>query len=206
MPAPRTLVARAPLRTVRAGDLSDIYADPHKEVGRLVKRGVLHRIAHGIYCEVPAHANPATWVPSVEAAAAAIATAYYGDRVPVLMGLSAARLHRALPRAIAHAYVAVPTQRRSIALSDRPATVTFVTRDVARLDAELMGTDLGPTLVTTPEQTLLDLARRDPRGTDLDSRQAIRALAPGADRATLDRIAHDQRMRATLRRIEQAAG
>lgn len=44
-----------------------------------------------------------------EAAAAAVATALYGDGVPVLTGLSAARMHRALPRAIGVGYVAVPT-------------------------------------------------------------------------------------------------
>ena len=58
--------------------------------------------AHGFYCEVPAAADPARWKPTLEAAAAGIAAAY-GDRVPVLMGLTAARMHQALPRAIGQA-------------------------------------------------------------------------------------------------------
>ena len=199
----RALVARAPLRTVRAGALADVYANPHKEAGELVKRGMLHRLAHGFYCEVPAGADPARWKPSLEAAAAGIATAAYGDRVPVLMGLTAARMHQALPRAIGQAYVAVPTQRRAVELADRPATVTFVTRDVTRLDAELMATDLGQALVTTSEQTVLDLARRDPAGANLDARQAIEALMGTVDHEVLAQLAADQRMGATLRRVRE---
>jgi hypothetical protein len=202
----RGLVARAPLRTVRAAALADVYANPHKEARELVRRGVLHRLAHGFYCEVPAGSDPAIWKPSLEAAGAAVATAAYGDRVPVLMGLSAARLHRALPRAIGQAFVAVPTQRRPIHLADRDATVTFVTRDVGRLDAELTATDLGQALVTTPEQTVLDLARRDPAGTDLDARQAIEALLGTLDDDLLAQLAADQRMGATLRRVKELAG
>ncbi len=202
----RALVARAPLRTVRAGALADVYANPHKEAGELVKRGVLHRLAHGFYCEVPAEvADPARWKPTLEGAAAGIATAAYGDRVPVLMGLTAARMHQALPRAIGQAYVAVPTQRRAVQLADRVATLTFVTRDVARLDAELMATDLGRVLVTTREQTVLDLARRDPAGVDLDARQAIDALMGTVDHDVLAELATDQRMRATLRRVQELA-
>lgn len=201
----RTLAARAPLRTVRTGVLGDVYANPHKEAGALVKRGILHRLAYGFYCEVPAAADPARWKPTLEAAAAGIATAAYGDRVPVLMGLTAARMHQALPRAIGQAYVAVPVQRRPIELADRRATVTFVTRDVARLDAELMTTDLGPALVTTREQTALDLAKRDPDGADLDTQQAITALLPTVDHDVLARLAADQRMGATLRRLQRPA-
>lgn len=197
----RRLVARAPLRTIRTAALAALYTNPHKAAGDLVRRGILHRLAHGLYCAVPPGADPTTWKPTLEGAAAGIATALFGDRVPVLMTLSAARVHRALPRAIGQAFVAVPAQRRAVRLVDRPGTVVFATRDVTRLDAELITTDLGPALVTTPEQTVLDLARRDPRGEDLDSREAIEALASGIDRDVLERIAGDQRMAATLRRV-----
>ncbi|PJI94571.1 type IV toxin-antitoxin system AbiEi family antitoxin domain-containing protein [Luteimicrobium subarcticum] len=200
----RTLVARAPLRTVRTRDLAAVYAHPAQEVPALVRRGVLHRLAHGLYCAVPPEADPATWRPDLEAAAAGVATAHFGDGVPVLTGTSAARVHHAIPRAIHVAAVAVPTPRRPLRLADRDATVRFVVRDVARLDAVRMPTELGPALVTTPEQTVLDLARADPAGHG-DTSEAVRALLPLCDDDTLAQIATAQRMRATLARVRGAA-
>ena len=197
-------VARAPLRTIQVADLATRYAHPKKEVRELERRGLLHRLAHGIYCAVPQEADPVSWRPTLEAATAAVATARFGDRVPVLTGLTAARVHRALPRALGAGYVAVPTSRRPVTLADRDAQVHYVQRDVRALDAVLVQTDLGSALATTPEQTVLDLARDDPRGEDLDARQAIDALWAGCDPATLNDIAGRQRMRATLRRV--AAG
>lgn len=194
-------IERAPMRTVRAADLAGVYAHPGPELSILERRGVVHRLAHGIYCAVPRENVGAAWRPSLEAATAAIATALYGDRVPVLTGLTAARVHRALPRAIGTGYVAVPTQRRPLRFADRDGEVRFVMRDVAGLDAVLVQTDLGSALATTPEQTVLDLARSDPRGDDIDAQEAITALFPECDRAVLEEIAGRQRMRATLDRV-----
>lgn len=195
------LAARAPLRTIRVGDLAPVYAHPRQEARALERRGVLHRLAHGFYCAVPPEHDPDAWKPSTEAGAAGIATAVYGDRVPVLMGLSAARAHHALPRALAGAQVAVPTPRRPLAFLDRPGSVRFSVRTVGQLDAVLVGTDLGPALATTPEQTVLDLARADPRGVDLDAVEAIGALWPRCRDGSLARIADAQRMGATLARL-----
>jgi hypothetical protein len=195
------LAARAPLRTIRTSDLAEVYAHPRQEARAVERRGLLHRLAHGFYCAVPPEHDAAVWRPSIEAAAAGIATAIYGDRVPVLTGLTAARVHRALPRAIGVAFVAVPAQRRPLQLVDRPGRVHFVMRVVADLDAVLVTTDLGQALATTPEQTVLDLGRADPRGDDIDAREAIRALWAECDQATLDEIASRQRMRATLKRL-----
>ncbi|WP_353848677.1 type IV toxin-antitoxin system AbiEi family antitoxin domain-containing protein [Cellulomonas sp.] len=89
--------ARAPLRTIRTADLVDTYAYPRPEIRELERRGLVHRLAHGIYCAIPPESDPMTWRPTLEAATAAVATALYGDRVPVLTGLTAARMHRALP-------------------------------------------------------------------------------------------------------------
>jgi predicted transcriptional regulator of viral defense system len=195
------LAARAPLRTIRTSDLAEVYAHPRQEARAVERRGLLHRLAHGFYCAVPPEHDAAVWHPTIEAAAAGIATAIYGDRVPVLTGLTAARVHRALPRAIGVAFVAVPAQRRPLELVDRPGRIHFVMRAVADLDAVLVTTDLGQTLATTPEQTVLDLGRADPRGEDVDAREAIAALWPECDQATLDQIAGRQRMRATLKRL-----
>jgi len=195
------VIARAPLRTIRAADLAEVYAHPGPELSALERRGLVHRLAHGLYCGVPPEHEPSMWRPTIEAAAAGIATALYGDRVPVLTGLTAARVHQALPRAIAIGFVAVPSQRRPLRLADRDGEVRFVTRAVADLDAVLVTTDLGPALATTPEQTILDLARSDPRGRDIDAQEAIAALWPGCDPRLLDDIATRQRMRTTLARL-----
>jgi len=195
------LAARAPLRTIRTKDLAEVYACPRQAARALQRRGLLHRLAHGFYCAVPAEHNPALWRPTIEAAAAGIASAIYGDRVPVLTGLTAARVHRALPRAIGVAFAAVPAQRRQLQLLDRQGRIHFVTRAVADLDAVLVTTDLGQALATTPEQTVLDLARVDPRRQDGDAQEAIDALWPECDEGVLAGIAGRQRMRATLARL-----
>jgi len=111
-------------------------------------------------------------------------------------------MHQALPRAIGVGYVAVPTQRRPLGLSDRDAEVRFVTRAVDVLDAVAMATELGSALVTTPEQTVLDLARSDPRAQDLEAQESIDTLLPSCDPHVLEEIAGRQRMRATYARIE----
>lgn len=195
------LVASAPLRTIRTNDLAEVYAHPRQGARALERRGTLHRLAHGFYCAVPPEHDPALWSPTIEAAAAGIATALYGDRVPVLTGLTAARVHRALPRAIGVAFVAVPTQRRPLQLADRKGQIRFVTRAVTGLDAVLVTTDLGPALATTPEQTVLDLARADSRGQDADALEVIDALWADCDQRVLEDVAGRQRMRATLSRL-----
>lgn len=195
------LIARAPLRTVRAADLVGVYAFPGPALAAVARRGVIHRLAHGIYCAVPPEYTGGTWRPSLEAATAAIATALYGERSPILTGLTAARVHHALPRAIGVGHVAVPTQRRPMRLADRDGEVRFVMRTVANLDAVAVTTELGQTLVTTSEQTVLDLARADPRAEDLDTQEAIDALLPECDPVVLEAIAARQHMRATHARL-----
>lgn len=122
----------------------------------------------------------------------------------MLTGLTAARVHRALPRAIGVGYVAVPTQRRPLRLADRDSQIRFVMRTVDELDAVAAITDLGQALVTTPEQTVLDLARLHPRSEDVDGREAIEVLWPLCDPGRLGEIADRQRMKATYARV--AAG
>jgi predicted transcriptional regulator of viral defense system len=202
---PRELAAFA-LRTLRPRDAESIYAQPRGEMRRLEQRGALHRLAHGYYVVVPQDQTGTGWMPALEAAAAGIATADFGPANAILMGISAARLHGAIPRAIGTAVVAVPAQRNAIALTDRAATVRFVKRDTARLDAERISTELGATLVTTPEQTVLDLARRPNLGDAEDEvRDAVRILIGRADFDLLDELAAVQRARASLRRARDWA-
>jgi hypothetical protein len=67
-----------------------------------------------------------------------------------------------------------------------------------------MPTELGRVLVTTPEQTLLDLAHRPTLGRAEDQvDEAIRALLARAESDTLERIAATQRLRAALTRARE---
>jgi hypothetical protein len=50
------------------------------------------------------------------------------------MGISATRVHGALPRAVNVATVAVDRHRRTLQLTDRDAQVLFVRRDITALD------------------------------------------------------------------------
>ncbi|MFI6870309.1 type IV toxin-antitoxin system AbiEi family antitoxin [Nocardia sp. NPDC050406] len=198
---------RAPLRTVRPQDLADIYAQPRPEVARLVDQGVLHRVAHGYYIIVPPDYVGRTWLPGLEAAAAGIASSIYGPDQAIVMGISAARMLGAVPRALATAVIAVPSQHRPITLTDRSAQVRFVRRDTDALDAERVETPLGPALATTPEQTVLDLARRPELGNaEAEVRSAIATLYRGSDSSRLIQLAADQRLGAALRRVEGWVG
>ncbi|TCJ94259.1 type IV toxin-antitoxin system AbiEi family antitoxin domain-containing protein [Nocardia alba] len=198
---------RAPLRTLRPQDLAEIYTQPRPEIARLVDRGVLHRVAHGYYVIVAPDHVGRPWLPDLEAVAAGIATAIYGPDQAVVMGISAARVLGVVPRALATAIVAVPRQHRPIALTDRPARVRFVRRDTDALDAERIETPLGPALVTTPEQTVLDLARRPELGNaEVEVQPAIEALYRRSDPVLLAQLATDQRLGAALRRAESWIG
>jgi predicted transcriptional regulator of viral defense system len=200
-----TELAQAPLRTVRARDVT-VYSYPRTQLARLEHRGVLHRLADGFYVAVPQDRVSEPWLPTLEGAAAGIAAAEFGDRQYALMGVSAARLHRVLPRAFAVAYVAAPRRRQELRLTDRDARIRFLPRDLDLIHVELLRTDLGECLVTTPEQTVLDLAhlRRNPAEED-DVRAAIRALLARCDDANLEEIAATQRRGRALTLVRHVA-
>lgn len=199
-------LAKAPLRTVRAQTARTTYAHPGPELARLAERGVLHRVAIGYYVVVPQDMVGQRWLPELEAAAAGIASAIYGPENAILMGISAARALGAIPRALATAVVAVPKQHRPISLVDRSAVVQFVKRGTDTLDAERVQTQLGPALVTTPEQTILDLAHRPQLGNvEVDIPDAVAALYNRSDRERMGTIAAQQRLIASLHRADSWA-
>jgi hypothetical protein len=166
----------------------------------------MNRLAHGVYYAIPDDAEQ-PWVPTIEAGAAAVATAFYGDRVPVLMHLSAARIHGVVPRALGVAIVAVPRQHKHVRLLDRQSgEVVFVKRDVDALDATLEETDLGETLATTPEQTILDLARRPGLGDLPDqAREAVATLLRRCDMNRVADLARAQRGLSALNHLKALA-
>jgi predicted transcriptional regulator of viral defense system len=197
--------AQVPMRTMRTRDAVAVYAHPGTQMARLERLGLLHKVAVGYYVVVPQEHVGAAWRPTIEAVAGGIAVAAFGLNQSVLMGVTAARLHGVLPRALAVGIVAVPRWRRPTALRDRDAVIHFVERDTEALEAELMTNDLGQCLVTTPEQTVLDLAHRPDLGDAAGDVQAvIMALLPRCDNANLERIAVEQRLGAALGRVRRA--
>lgn len=193
-------ISHAPLRTVRARDVT-AYAQPHKELARLEAGGLLHRLAEGFYVVVPQDRVGRDWRPTLEGAAAGIGSAEFGAGQYALMGLTAARLHRAIPRAVAVAMIAAPRRRATIRMTDRPAAVRFIVRDVDALQVEMMQTDLGGCLVTTPEQTVLDLAHLPKIGEMED--EAIHALLPRCDLELMAEIAATQRLGRAFDRVRR---
>lgn len=174
---------------------------------RLVRNGLLHRLADGYFAVVPQDRVGTDWMPTLEGAAAGVAAADFGEGNYALMGLAAARLHGAIARAVAVAFVAAPRRRQELRLIDRPGRIHFLPRNIDRIHAERMVTDMGPCLVTTPEQTTLDLAHLPKLG-DMEREvwDAVDLLQPRCDEALLAQIADEQRLGAALRRVEQRAG
>lgn len=201
-------LAQAPLRTVRPRDVT-VYAHPRQQLARLVRNGLLHRLADGFFTVVPQDRVGTRWMPTLEGAAAGVGAAEFGVGEYALMGLTAARVHRAVPRAIAVAFIAAPRRRQDLRLADRQAVIRFLPREVTQMQVERLQTDTGACLVTTPEQTVLDLAhlRRTAEMED-ETEAAIRALLPRCDKTVLEQIAGEQRLGRALvhvRKLERAA-
>lgn len=195
----------APVPLVTAASAAQVYSHPRPQVARLVRAGLLHRVSPGRYIIVPQNrVGDDGWLPTMEGAAAAIAMAEFGRDNAVLMGVSAARVHHAIPRALAVAVVAVPTRKAPLRLTDRDARCIFVQQDTDLLDAELTQTDLGECLVTTVEQTVLDLAHRPGLGgVAADVHLAIAGLLPRCNRQRLERIATTGRRGRALQRLDR---
>lgn len=204
MPAVTRVAARAPLRTVRPRDLQDVAANPYSTLRRLVANGELLRLTHGYFVAIPDDA-PQGWQPTLEAAGLGIAAAIFGHRQAILMGLSAARVLHALPRAINVTIVAVPSQHRPISL-EHGGRITFVKRNPDALDAQLIRLDTGQGLVTTPEQTVLDLAKRPGLGgLPAEADQAIINLLPTANLDLIDDLAAKQHAPTAMKRVRAMA-
>lgn len=195
------VVAQADPRVVRPRDLADYYVNPSAEIARLVAGGVLLRLIGGYYAVVPEPRRGGHWRPQLEAAALALAQADYGRKVVALMGVSAARVLGALPRAHGAAVVAVPKQRP--ALDTAVGRMVFVLRDVSALAVQRVETELAQGWVTAPAQTVLDLADRPGLGgVELgEVVAAIRQLASEAEAGEVAELAAAQRKRAAHRRV-----
>jgi hypothetical protein len=200
-------LAKRSNRVIRPRDAQGVYEHPRAEFARLTDRGVLRRLATGYYALVPQdRLGDKRWTPGIEAAALGMAQADYGAADVALMGVSAARHHGAIPRALAVAVVAVPKQRPQ--METEVGRIVFVKRDVGRLDLERIDVPLTSGWVTTIEQTLLDLSARPTLGNverrDVDV--AVKALATRADWTLIARLAKEQHKPAALDRAMHTAG
>jgi hypothetical protein len=180
-------------RVIRPRDAAEIYARPRQEFRRLADRGLLWPAAHGYYVIVPPHAaGDHRWRPSIEPLALGIAVADYGSQATVLDALSAARHLGAIPRALGIATVTVPKQRGTLATPI--GTIVFHKRDVDNLETQRITTDLADGYMTTPEQTVLDLAAAaevDRVGSDVVL-EALESLAAQVDWARVEELARRQ--------------
>ena len=188
------------MRTVRPVMLRGLYANPEKELVRLRANGLVVKIAPGTYVAKPDTVAPGdAWKPAFEEAAMAYATAAYGDQVPVLAGLGAARQWHAIPRAIGVTVIAVPEQHRPVTL-ETGGRIVFTRRDTTALDAIPVQSGLGPMRVTRIEQTVVDLVLRpDLGGMPAAAQAAALVLAARADPERLARLADGLRPTARAR-------
>lgn len=202
---PATLTRRQ-LRVFTTRDAQAAYASPRPQLKRLTDAGLLRRLYDGVFAIVPPEHVGRPWTPPLEAAAVGLEAARSGRDGAVLMGMSAARMHGAVPRALGRATVATGTQRRPITLEGTGLEVRFIKRPVAELDADLTPTVLGDVLVTSIEQTILDLAH--PRVQEIEAvaeREAIRSLTPRADHTALKELAARHRLGRALRRAQRVS-
>jgi len=172
--------------------LRDVYANPEKELVRLRRNGLLVQIGHGTYVAKPDTVAPdEAWKPVFEEAAMAYATAAYGDKVPVLVGLGAARHWQAIPRAIGVTVIAVPEQHRPVVLTTG-GRVVFTRRDTSRIDAIPVTVELGVMRVARIEQTLTDLVTHpNLGGMPAEARAAAEALLDRVEAERLALVMHD---------------
>ena len=190
---PAALAGRAS-RVLRPRDAVGIYQYPNQEFRRLAERGLLWPAAHGYYVVVPPHAvGDLHWRPSIESLALGIAVADYEPNATALDSLSAARHLGAIPRALGIATVTVPKQRGS--LLTPVGTIVFHRRHVGNLETQRATTDLADGYVTTPEQTVLDLATAaevDRVGADTVT-EALENLSGRVEWARVEELARRQR-------------
>lgn len=196
----------APFGVIRPRDLDAVYVNPRAEVARLVGAGILAPLGAGHYAIVPREHVASEWKPTLETAALGIGIAKAGAGSAVLVGISAARVLGAVPRAIGVAVVGVPVQARPITLVD-DGRVIFTVVDAHAIAAQRNRFELGHGLVATAEQTALDLAHRPDLGGMPDvADEAIRALVPRCDPGQLAHIAQTQRRGRALGRLRRIAG
>lgn len=203
--APSTGARESRTRTTAEHDVrKTARGRPGPFSAEMLEAGVLDedpRPAAGARSVDPFSGDPVPWPPTVEAAAIAVASTIHGHGSAVLSGLSAARLLGIWLPPLDVAFVTVPSPQRALPLDDHPGGISFSQRPLENLALETRPTDLGPALVTCPEQTMLDLEHADRLHRNPFTWSVIRRLGDTCDRELLDHLARTQRRRRTLDRI-----
>lgn len=107
-------IARRSPRVLTTLDASAVYSAPRPQLKRLTDAGLLLRLTQGVYAVPPAGREGGGWRPDIEVLAGGIGAALFGAGEAILVGLSAARMHGAVPRALGEAFVAVPRAHRPV--------------------------------------------------------------------------------------------
>jgi hypothetical protein len=197
----------------KARDLQPEATHPRRLIAAWRARGDVASLAHGYH--VVAEDGSAV-VGDIDLAAFLVAATRFGNQLPALCTISAARIHGVGGLDPALGTVTVPMPTRPVSLADARGTITFCTRaervpGVRNVDPEGDVPDIVgagaiarevvrlrglPVTVTTREQTALDLIH-DPRTLDgaaqLDA--CLLHLASRSEQERLDSIAYDQRRR-----------
>ncbi len=198
-------VAKSGNRVMRPRDLD--YQDATLVLRLLLQRDAVYRLAQGYYLVPPdSHRGVRSWRPSIEAVALGIAVADYSRDEVALMGVSAARLRGVPARAVATGIIAIPKSHRP-KLMTAFGEIHFVSRKAQRLDLERAHTDVVEGWATTPEQTILDVARRPTMGdiSPTTASEIVTELALQADWELVKQLAHQQRARPALARASWLA-
>lgn len=184
------------------------WKNPQKELAKLAHAGVIAMPLRGHYVVPPPdRIGDVAWRPTLEGFALALGQRLAGADGTALMGVSAARVHGALPRAVATAVVALDKQRRRPVEHTVWGDIYWVRRAVENLDVQRTTTDLTAGWVTTVEQTLLDIADRPElgRADGQTVTEIILALAPRADWDLVAELARAQRRRGAFARARWIA-
>lgn len=202
----KTSIASLKKGVLRPRDAKEIYTQPALQFKRLEKTGVLLKVAHGYYLHIPESMRGKAWRPEMEALALALGQADYGKNDVALMHLSAARIHGAIPRAVALAVLAVPKQRPI--LETKFGRIIFVKRDVSELKRMRIDTELGSGWATNLEQTTLDLANWE--NLILDFREIVQEAAvtlfQRIGRGKLSAFANERGITSNLLKVESWVG
>ena len=188
-------------RVLRPRDAEALYVNPRAELAALAEAEALRKVATGYFVAPPdAEVLNPEWKPTVEGLGLGIGRRDYGTKGAALMGISAARRHGVVPRALGVGIVAIPKQRPR--LQTVFGDIVFVKRELDRLDLVRTRTDVTEGWVTGREQTILDLADRPTLGgvTATAAGEAITALTGDADWDLVRELARRQHKYGALMR------
>ena len=127
----------------------------------------------------------------------AYAASVFGEDVPILAGIGAARWWGLIPREMGICPILVPRQRRNVMLTGGIQVCFSISRYLLQ-DTELVTCQLGQFRVQTREQTLLDLVSRPEWGqAPSEAINAATALLGRVNTQKVAKLARKQKLQST---------